>query len=1032
MIDRMPAPARRLSVLLCMAALAVCPSALAQKEVVSRPGAWMSQHYTTRNGLPQNSVIALAMDSVGFLWITTEGGLVRCDGERFTHVPVSNAGARGPERMRRLIPSLEGDLYTDDSRGQLYLIHGHSRVFPVPCDLISGLAVTGGVPGFDLLLKVADRHDPLQGRDRWPNDRLNILPLDLHDWLVQCPGLLLAYHDSSLVDSIVLPEACSPLFLSKGHVVGISKTGEAFRVDLAARATRAVAITGHGHQARPFRSQEYQIFWRAGEPRAFLRQEQDLYLLAATDDGDSIRVQRMDLDLPRGCSITSVLLSEEHRMLALGTNTKGLFIYHPRYMRAVPEKMDGSDGGPFYAQVTWPGGKVLAATNQDRVMMFGPDGSVLEPAPIPVFSYEGVFHDTDGTIWYSPKLGLKRYDPATGKDAWVIPAGEHNCFTRFLREGDSLWTTDQSGIHCWYNDTLRTVHRNPDKLAFRRAQFLRRRDREQLWFGTCDGLYSLRTWTGEVDTIRAFQGHCVRAMERIRGRWYVGTYASGAFVETKDGFRVLPQDVHGFLSHVHAFMEDKAGGLWMSTNRGLFRVRSEELDRFLSDTTWTLHYDYFGEWSGIGNSEFNGGCDPAFVRMSDGTASFPTLEGLVWFKPEEVPGMWPSAPVLIEDLVVDGAIWPVNEYPVFEPGTRAIEVRFALPYWGDPGNVHLEYWLKGRPGTWALLDEGKRSLRFRDLPPGEYELLVRKAGSTDLSGVGQIWFNVRRPFYQRTWARVLFLLLSVAAVWALVRLNAMRLHRKNRRLEEHVLERTRELEQANRELKRSMELKHRLVSIISHDIVAPLRFIARVARGGARPDAFKDPAELSDTLRDISFSAEKLYANARNTLSWIRSQEGGSELRPMHVALNPLVEEVFDVGRSLAQSKGLRLLNEVSLDDVVRTDRDVLSIILHNLITNAITHTEQGEVRVGGKQDDGIYSITVEDTGHGMCPQALAYIRSLRAGDRAAQGSPDEDVVHGLGYVIIIELVRTLGASLDVDSSPGTGTRVSVRLRIQE
>ncbi len=992
---------------------------------------WIQQRYTTRNGLPQNSVLALAMDSIGYLWVTTEGGLVRCDGDRFKRLPISATGNMGPERMRQLIPTLEKDLYVNDSRGNIYLVHGHVTVVPVPIGTAHGLTILGGFPGIELFAKALDKEHPLPGRSRWPAVVQNCLPVNKHDWYVQCDQELLIYRDSTLLDSLDLPPHCSRLFLNGGHLFGFDDAG-AFRMDPARRTLERVPITDQYGAPTPLTSGARTLSWSPDDPFAYLFSVAGLYTIKASLDGKELVTRRMDLELPQACVITSVIVSDKYHMVAVGTDTKGLFIYHPRYMRTVVASTEGSTGNSFYAQAPLPGNGVLVATNNDSAFLFDGSGRRIDPAPVRSFSYQGILRARDGGIWFSRMPGLERLDPSSGRIVSMVEPPPTTTFTRFLEEGDSIWLADEAGIHCWRNGDLRQVFAYTGPEAFRHAQFIRREDPQRLWVGTCEGLYRLSTATGRTDTVDAFRGRCVRAMERIGEYVFVGTYGSGAFVQDGDGFRSLPKDPLGYLSHVHSFLADSTGGLWMSTNRGLFRMRLGDVAAVLADTSYMPYMDYFGEWAGIENSEFNGGCDPSSVRLSDGTASFPTLGGLVWFRPESIPDMRPSAPVMIEEVVVDGKVWPVDEFMVFEPDTRAIEVLFSLPYWGDPETVHLEYWLKGRLGGWAQLDHGKRSLRFRDLPPGEYELLLRKAGSRDLTGAGQVWFSVRKRFYQRTWAQILLVVLGVLLIWMMLRWNEARLRRMNRWLEQRVRERTSELEEANRGLRASMELKQRLVSIISHDIVTPLRFIERVARGGARTDVPRDAAELSETLRDISFSAEKLYANARNTLSWIRNQEGGMELRPRHVALNPLVEELFDVGRSLAQSKELRLVNDVSLDDVVRTDRDVLSIILHNLITNAVTHTESGEVRVSGEPVMDGYTITVSDTGHGMSETALAYIHALRSGSPVKQETPNEEGVHGLGYVIIIELVRLLGASMDVYSSQGEGTRVKLGLRIPE
>ncbi|MCC7501508.1 MAG: hypothetical protein IT229_03200, partial [Flavobacteriales bacterium] len=94
---------------------------LAWQQLAAQPN-WPPQQYTSENGLPQNSVLSLAMDDNGYLWFTTEGGLVRFDGMAF-HLPVLNSGSHeGLARMRQVIPTADGALLVDNAAGHLYEI----------------------------------------------------------------------------------------------------------------------------------------------------------------------------------------------------------------------------------------------------------------------------------------------------------------------------------------------------------------------------------------------------------------------------------------------------------------------------------------------------------------------------------------------------------------------------------------------------------------------------------------------------------------------------------------------------------------------------------------------------------------------------------------------------------------------------------------------------------------------------------------------------------------------------------------------
>ena len=107
------------------------------------------------DGLPQNSVIDMAMDSMGYLWLTTEGGLVRYDGHAFRTFHLPTADLHSTERMRHFFTTAQGELLVDDANRNLYMIHGHFAVIPMP-GLRSGSTIRGGLPSADLLVDLLE------------------------------------------------------------------------------------------------------------------------------------------------------------------------------------------------------------------------------------------------------------------------------------------------------------------------------------------------------------------------------------------------------------------------------------------------------------------------------------------------------------------------------------------------------------------------------------------------------------------------------------------------------------------------------------------------------------------------------------------------------------------------------------------------------------------------------------------------------------------------------------------------------------
>ena len=118
-------------------------------------------------------------------------------------------------------------------------------------------------------------------------------------------------------------------------------------------------------------------------------------------------------------------------------------------------------------------------------------------------------------------------------------------------------------------------------------------------------------------------------------------------------------------------------------------------------------------------------------------------------------------------------------------------------------------------------------------------------------------FTVEKKFYEKTWFILLCGFIGVIFVAMVARLYAYNIKKKNIVLEENVKQRTIDLSKANEALQQSVTVKDKLISIISHDIVTPLRFITMVARKGSA----KSTTIKNENLRDVLHDLAKLHGS---------------------------------------------------------------------------------------------------------------------------------------------------------------------------
>ncbi|HRQ85757.1 MAG TPA: HAMP domain-containing sensor histidine kinase [Flavobacteriales bacterium] len=991
---------------------------------------WTREQYTSENGLLQNRVHAIDRDQWGSLLIGTEGGLVRFDGQGFRQIGIPSPEGMRPSRVLEIIAVPDNAFVIRDAGSRQYLYKDH-LLTPLTADAPARkpLARFGGRGvSVGTVLRAMDPDSVIDAKASWPYS-VRMIPLEGDRWCMRTGTELLVYAESKLVDRFAIPKGkWSHLFKLNGRLIVFDAEGHPFEVDWQTRQSRLLQATGFPPAEIKDGQLAWRVQWEGNAHLVSLVAGDALYDLRLSADGKGLMAERFNLDLPTDCKIGAMVWTIEGQVLAVGTDTKGLYLYRRNSMKPLLCDLPG-DGvnNAYFAQA--PFGRDGVITSTRGLPRTFTQAGCEEKGPIKRgFDDAAILLDGEQRYWYGRGDSLFTFDLATNEERLVQAGVRPLCF---WEDGAAMIIGASKGIYRWEHGHLAMTNPMNDKDLSQRPTALCITPKGELWVATCSGVYHALA-TGGWKPVPGLAGVCARTLALVGPDIFVGTYGSGAFLFRNDHLFRLPMDLDGFLSHVHAFMPDSAGFLWMSTNQGLFRVRNKDLAQWSNDTTQSLYYAYYGRRTGIRNSEFNGGCSPSYLRTASGWASFPSMDGLVWFRPDEVPDAYPAEPILLEDLTVDGKRMDLPGLHLLDWNHREVVASFSMAYWGTRENARLEYAIEGvQGGKWTLMRPDQQELHLASLPTGATTLRIRKLGAA-FRGEGnalEIRFFTPVPFFRTSWFIALCVAVGALMLWALLRLNAARLRRKNLQLEKMVRLRTGELTEANNVLRRSLEMKEMLVSIISHDIVTPLRFIARVANGAAHGRKMQEPGRLHDTLEDLARSSEKLHANAQDLLQWIKRQDGRIELRTKTLALHPFVAEVLGMERERATDKGLQLRNEVPLDDVIATDRNVLSIVLHNLVANAVSHTSKGYVVIRGKTVGNSYTIEVADSGNGMPEAALKHVMRIQGkGATGAMNEEGERDVQGLGLLIVADLLQLLQGSFSVATQPGAGTTFTILL----
>lgn len=253
----------------------------------------------------------------------------------------------------------------------------------------------------------------------------------------------------------------------------------------------------------------------------------------------------------------------------------------------------------------------------------------------------------------------------------------------------------------------------------------------------------------------------------------------------------------------------------------------------------------------------------------------------------------------------------------------------------------------------------------------------------------------------------------------------------NQALEEKVLERTQELYKTNHELRSVNAVKDKLFSIIAHDLRSPLNTLSNFVNLLVDfEDAFS-PEETKELASQIRDSLQNVNDLLNNLLYWSRNQMQTTHLDIREVDILDAIERAIRVTSHTAQQKYIKLKIDKVEQESVWADKNMVDVILRNLISNAIKFTHKnGLVYVSGSLEESFYRIDVVDTGVGMNEESLQKLFDIDQ-HITTYGTSNEKGT-GIGLKLCYEFAEKQGGKISAKSQVGQGSTFSVWLPIEK
>jgi signal transduction histidine kinase/CheY-like chemotaxis protein len=237
-----------------------------------------------------------------------------------------------------------------------------------------------------------------------------------------------------------------------------------------------------------------------------------------------------------------------------------------------------------------------------------------------------------------------------------------------------------------------------------------------------------------------------------------------------------------------------------------------------------------------------------------------------------------------------------------------------------------------------------------------------------------------------------------------------------------------ELDEATRQLRAASESKTRFWAGVSHELRTPLNSVLGLSRLllDTAADGLTDEQRLQvELIRD---SGATLLTLVNDLLDVARAEAGQIEVRFQLVDLGPLVDRLSAALRPMVAADVELVVDLPRSGLVLRTDPALVERVVVNLLSNAVKFTAHGHVRCTGAQDGDAVEITVSDTGIGIPPEHQErvfeeFYQVPGPLQRARAGT-------GLGLSYARRVAGVLGGSLTLDSEPGRGTTLVLRLPV--
>ncbi len=983
---------------------------------------FLVEHYTTENGLPQNSIKNIHLDKLGFLWLITEDGLVRFNGKKFTTFNKSNLPFISQNRFSAIhYTNDENTVYvTNIERLAFKIVNGKINIDTtaryiqdLKLPMLIRIDVAYWVKAYGESLKT------IQGSLSDSFLTIQSYPVTDSTFSVWGNNEIRLFTKERLLKRFKVPSNIVPksfFTLGKKQFL-VTRKAEIYWINYYQNKIEKVKITKELQAfQKNLKPETFECFQKLHYKNVFVQNKDLLYKLTYNNSDGSIGLTQIANNVPLS-SGKEFDISPDEKTIFFGTLTDGLFILKKNDFDVwIP---DGNQLNEYSFYGLLPLNKNSAITSNGYILSSN-------KKHLKAFSVDldkRYLANFNNKIYYYKNGIICKYKQGKTTEVkmptWLKYAGP--LLTN--KTGDFIWVAYGNGIaKLNANDSFEKVFETDiiDTTAiFPTYCLFEDSINSMLYLGTSNSIVTFNGKTKKIERIKELAGKRIRALIVIDNILFIGTEGDGYYIKYKQKIIQMPLDDLKYLSSVHCFVKDNFDRIWMPTNKGLFAVKLSNLISYSKNDIQTVYYYSYNKENGIKNNEFNGGCQPCAAVMQNETILFPTMQGVVSFNPAKIEFPSYSSTIIFDRVITDTTNTNFSTLS-FKGKLSQYMFYWSSPAWYSEVRTYFEYNLVGLDTSWKKI-EPESPIFLSNLEKGDYTLQIRQKMPAGDFSIAKLPFNIMAKWYETLWFYVCLALIFCGVLYGLFKFNAKQIIKKNVSLEKMIASRTSELTKTNDKLLAEVELKNKIVAIISHDMISPLNFSNQVTQNLLNRKPIVEKNELLQAIDVLNTTNGSLYLMALNTLKLINSKK----VTPVFDTFNlyEVVQNKIALYQPAQKNKPITFLNRIPKNTVLYNDSNLIGLAIQNIINNAVKFTPQGSIIIDGTPlISNKYQIIIKDTGVGISQATLDEL------NKHGQDIVDYSTNQKMGWLIIKDILQILNANYQVKSGENEGTEVIIVL----